>query len=124
MRVPLKHPRPDIENFKRVILREKEPERPPFVELHIDKEIVREVVEKELDRKWVEPLPDDRKSQEAYLRNHIECWYRLGYDCLRHTGDFRLSAGLHFACANVPATTDTMQARSRPRIVSPCRAIT
>jgi len=97
MRVPLEHPRPDIENFKRVILREKEPERPPFVELHIDKEIVREVVEKELGGKWVEPLPDDRQTQEAYLRNHIECWYRLGYDCLRHTGDFRLSAGLHFA---------------------------
>lgn len=97
MRVPLEHPRPDRENFKRVILREKEPERPPFVELHIDKEIVREIVEKELGRKWVEPLPDDRKTQEAYLRNHIECWYRLGYDCLRHTGDFRLSAGLHFA---------------------------
>ena len=95
MKVPLKNPRPDIENFRKVILREKAPQRPPFIELHIDKEIIKELVEKELHGTWVEP--DDRESQEACLRNYIECWYRLGYDCIRLTGEFRFSGGLHFA---------------------------
>jgi uroporphyrinogen decarboxylase len=97
MRVPLEHPRPDIENFRKVILRQKVLERPPFIELHIDREVIRELVEKELDGKWVEPLPDDRRTQEACLRNYIECHYRLGYDCIRLTGEFRFSGGLHFA---------------------------
>lgn len=97
MRIPLKHPEPDIENFKKVILREKIPQRPPFIELHIDKEVIRNLVENELNKKWVEPMPDDRKSQETCLRNYIECWYRLGYDCIRLTGEFRFSSGLHFA---------------------------
>ncbi len=96
MRVPLKKPKPDIENFKQVILREKAPQRPPFAELHIDKEVVQEIVERELGGEWVEPALDDREAQEAYLRNYIECWYRLGYDYIRLTGQFRFSSGLHF----------------------------
>ena len=95
MKVPLKHPRPDIESFKEVILRQKAPERPPFIELHIDKEVIKELVEKELDGKWVEPL-EDKETQKACLRNYIECHYRLGYDCIRLTGEFRFSSGLHF----------------------------
>ncbi len=97
MKVPLNNPRPDIENFKKVLLREKVPTFPPLAELHIDKEVVKELIEKELHGTWVEPLPDDRKTQEACLRNYIECWYRLGYDYVRLTGDFRFSGGLHFA---------------------------
>jgi uroporphyrinogen decarboxylase len=97
MKVPLKNPRPDADNFKKVILREKTPQRPPFIELHIDKEVVREMIEKELNGQWVEPLPDDRETQKACLKNYIECWYRLGYDCIRLTGEFRFSGGLHFA---------------------------
>ncbi|MBD3182714.1 hypothetical protein GF312_10500 [Candidatus Poribacteria bacterium] len=96
MNVPLDNPKPDIENFKQIILRKKEPERPPFVELHIDKEIVKEIVESKLGRKWVPPVLDDRDSQSACLMNYIECHYRLGYDFIRLTGDFRFSSGLHF----------------------------
>ena len=96
MKIPLKNPRPNIENFKKVILREKAPHRPPFVELHIDKEIVKEIVETKLEREWVPPLPDDRKAQEACLRNYIEVHYRLGHDFVRLTGQFRFSSGLHF----------------------------
>ena len=47
MRVPLKHPRPDAENFKKVILKEKIPQRPPLIELHIDEEIIKELEAKE-----------------------------------------------------------------------------
>ena len=106
MRVPLKRPRPDAESFKKAILREKVPRRPPLAELHIDKEVIKELVEKELGRKWVEPLPGDAGTQEACLKNYIECWYRLGYDYIRLTGDFRFSAGLHFA-SNVREGEDT-----------------
>lgn len=97
MKIPLKNPTPDKERFKRVILREEIPERPPFIELHIDKEVIKELTEKELSRKWVESLPNNRETQEICLKNYIECHYRLGYDCVRLTGDFRFSSGLHFA---------------------------
>ncbi len=106
MRIPLKNPRPDIENFKKAILREKAPERPPFVELHIDKEIVQEIVETKLDREWVSPTTDDRKAQAACLRNYIAVHYRLGDDFVRLTGQFRFSSGLHFT-SEMREVTDT-----------------
>ena len=96
MKVPLKHPRPDIESLKRVVLKNEVPRRPPLIEHHIDKEVIKELVEKKLDGKWVEPLPNDGETQEASLKNYIECHYRLGYDCFRLTGQFRFSSGLHF----------------------------
>jgi len=97
MGIPLKYPEPDREKLKNVIMRKIVPDRPPFIELHIDKEVIIRLTESYLGREWVEPLPDDRKTQEACLRNYIECWYRLGFDCLRLTGEFRFSGGLHFA---------------------------
>ena len=106
MKIPLKNPSPDIESFKKVLLREKTPERPPFIELHIDKEMVREIVEATLGREWVPPLPDDREAQAACLRNYMEVHYRLGYDFVRLTGQFRFSSGLRFA-SRVREVTDT-----------------
>lgn len=96
MRIPLENPVPDIENFKKVILRKKTPERPPFIELHIDMEIVKEIVETKLHREWVSPVSDDKEARAACLRNYIEVHYRLGYDFVRLTGQFRFSSGLHF----------------------------
>ncbi len=96
MRIPLKEPKPNKDNFKDVILRKKIPQRPPFMELHIDKEIIKELTVDWLGMKWVEPSPDDRESQKAYIMNYIYCWYRLGFDCVRLTGDFRFSSGYHF----------------------------
>lgn len=106
MRIPLKNPKPDIESFKQTILRKKAPKRPPFIELHIDKEIVQEIVETKLDRKWVPPVSDDREAQAECLRNYIEVHYRLGYDFVRLTGQFRFSSGLHFA-SRTRDVTDT-----------------
>ncbi len=91
MRIPLRHPRPNIEDFKKVILREKVPDRPISMEHHLDKEVIKEIIEKKLGGKWVEPLPGDRETQEASLKNYIECHYRLGYDCFRLTGQFRFA---------------------------------
>lgn len=93
----MKHLKPDKEEFKEVILRKRIPSRVHFVELHIDAEVIRYFTKK-WNRKWIEPsLAKDRKSQELVLANYIECWYRLGYDCLRFTSDFRFSASLSFA---------------------------
>ncbi|MGQ9631273.1 MAG: uroporphyrinogen decarboxylase family protein [bacterium] len=97
MRVPLKHPKPNIEDFREIILKRKTPLRVPFAELHIDREVIRYLTERELNGRWVEPSPGDRRAQEAYLKNYVECWYRLGYDFFRLTGDFRFSAGFSFA---------------------------
>jgi len=93
----MKHPKPDREDFKEVILRKKIPSRVHFIELHIDTEVIRYFTKK-FNQKWIEPcLTKDRKSQKVALKNYIECWYRLGYDCLRFTSDFRFSGSLFFA---------------------------
>ena len=96
MKVPLEHPRPDIEDFVEIITRRKTPGRVPLVELHIDKEVIKYITEKKLGEKWIEPSSDDRKIQKIALKNYINCWYRLGYDFVRLTGDFRFMAGLSF----------------------------
>ena len=94
----MKKIRPDREEFKEVILRKKTPSRVHFIELHIDTEVIRYFIEKEFNGKWVEPsLAKDKKSQQLALKNYIEFWYKMGYDCLRLTSDFRFSASLSFA---------------------------
>jgi uroporphyrinogen decarboxylase len=93
----MKDPKPDKEELREVILRKKISSKVHFFELHIDTEVFRYFTEK-FDRRWIEPsLAKDRKSQEASLKNYIECWYRLGYDCLRFITDFRFSGSLFFA---------------------------
>ena len=92
----MKHLKPDREEFKEVILRKRTFSKVHFIELHIDTEVIRYFTEK-FNRKWIDPsLAKDRKSQEIALKNYIECWYQLGYDYLRLTGDFRFSGGLFF----------------------------
>ncbi len=93
----MKHPKPDKEEFREVILRKKIPSRVHLAELHIDTEVI-SYFAKKWNRKWIEPcLAKDRKSQELVLENYIECWYRLGYDYLRFISDFRFSGSLSFA---------------------------
>ena len=77
MKIPLGEPEPDIERFKKVILRKEKPRKVHSIELHIDKEIIEYVTESILNRKWIEPsLSTDREEQEACLRNYIEFYYR------------------------------------------------
>ncbi len=93
MKIALTEPEPDVEHFKKVILRREKPRKVHFIELHIDKEIVKYITESILNRKWIEPsLSTDREGQEACLRNYIEFYYRLGYDSLRLAGEFYFSA--------------------------------
>lgn len=84
MNVPLlkkywERPSPDIEKFKKVVLRENI-EYLPFAELSIDKEIIRFVTENwGGGRKWVEP-GKDVESQKSYWKNIIHFYYKMGYD--------------------------------------------
>lgn len=95
----LSNPKPDREEFRKIVLREKISSQVHLIELHIDAEIIKYFTQK-LGRKWIEPsLAKDRKSQAEVLQNYLECWYRLGYDYLRLTSDFRFSAGLSFAAS-------------------------
>ena len=96
MKVPLENPKPDVGEFRELILRKRVPARVHFSELHIDKEIIKEVTQKVLKRKWVEPVKAQPETKEVYLKNYLECWYRLGYDYIRFTTDFRFEAGLSF----------------------------
>lgn len=96
MNIPLKNPKPDINEFKDIILRKRNPSRVFVSELHFDREIVKYITERILQRKWIEPLPDNKESQKACLRDHIELWYRLGFDCIRLSSFFRFSAKIFF----------------------------
>lgn len=85
MKLPLIQPRPDIENFVRVIRGEVVPARPPLAELFLDHEVEREIAQSVLGLQWVEPGAD-RESVEAYHKNRIEVYHRMGYDYVRVSG--------------------------------------
>ncbi len=96
----LKQPKPDMEEFVRVIRGEREPSAPPLVELYLDQQILREIAVGYLDLDWVEPGPD-RETRSAYLKNFIAVHHRLGYDYLR------ISGGLDFGTSRVRLAPDT-----------------
>lgn len=102
--LPIKTPSPDIDRFVRTIRGEEIPERPPLVELFLDHEVVREISRGLLGRDWVEP-GDTTESLEAYNRNWIEVYHRLGFDFVR------VSGGLSFP--SVWRATDDVAALSK-----------
>ncbi len=77
IKVPLEKPQPDIDNFVKVILGETKPDRPPLVELFLDREVEQEICCNHLGREWVEP-EEGRESQAAFLKNWLEVYYRMG----------------------------------------------
>ncbi|MDY6877234.1 MAG: uroporphyrinogen decarboxylase family protein [Chloroflexota bacterium] len=70
------HPDPDFERLRKVLLRQGEPDRIPFIELFADREIMEVVVG--------EPIPAldglDRETRETALRRTIRFWHETGYD--------------------------------------------
>lgn len=103
MKLPLSQPKPDIDNFIGVVKGEIVPKRPPLVELFCDYEIVREISTSCLGREWVDP-GESRESREAYYRNWIEVYHRMGYDYVRVSGgiDFPGKSRLAEDTAEVP----------------------
>jgi len=77
LKVPLKSPMPDFEEFKKVIRGEKEARRVHFVELFADTEIVNFIMKNVLGEKTVSWSPTTKKD---FLKQHINWWYRMGYD--------------------------------------------
>ena len=114
MEIPLKNPRPDAESFKQIILGRKAPRKVPLAEVHIDTEIIRYVTENVLDGKWVAPSSQDEESRKVCMKNYIECWYRLGYDYIRLSTDFRFSAGVSFESKS-RKTADTAELKRTER---------
>ena len=77
--LPIKNPSPDYKWFRRVILGQEIPKRPPFVELFLDQEILQEIVVNFLGRQWTAP-DANKENRKKYWDNYIEAYYRLGYD--------------------------------------------
>jgi len=71
-------PSPNVEKFKKVILRENIGYL-PFAELSVDQEVMKFIMEKYFDRKWVKP-GGDIESQKLYWKNFIYFYYKMGYD--------------------------------------------
>jgi len=95
----LKKPRPDFEEFKKVIKGEKRASRVHFVELLFDYEIFRFIMENYLGEKVV---PWSLEMKKKSLKQQINFWYKMGYDYARIVPD----AGLQFP-GKIRRTEDT-----------------
>jgi uroporphyrinogen decarboxylase len=69
-------PDPDFQRLRRVLLRQGEPDRLPFVELFADREIMEAVIGEPIPV----ALPHQRKLRELALRRALRFWYETGYD--------------------------------------------
>ena len=83
----LQHPAPDFAEMVRVLKGEQRPRRVHLVELYLDAEVMRVIVERYLGQSWVPrsegwlPLTAEARAQEAqYYKQLITLYYRLGYD--------------------------------------------
>lgn len=79
-KVPLKNPRPNIDNFIKIVKGESIPTKGVVMEYLIDDEVRRKISVELLGLDWAE-LSEDKNIQKKYLKNYIEFWYRMGYDC-------------------------------------------
>jgi len=68
---------PDFEELERVIKGEKQPSRVHLVELGMDYEVVRFVVENVLGETWV---PTTEETRRLGARRHVDFYARMGYD--------------------------------------------
>jgi len=90
----MKFPEPDIEEFKKVLKRREKGKRIHIAELHIDKEILIYLWEEFFGEKWIEPV--DYETQKETLKNIVTLYYRIGFDVIRLSSEFRFSANLIF----------------------------
>ena len=82
MNVKLKPPRPDAAAFIETLTGRKKHKAVPLVEYIVDDVVMQPIVTGLLGRSW-SSYGDERESQEAYLENFVEFWYRMGYDFVR-----------------------------------------
>jgi len=91
LKVPLKNPKPNFEEFRKVITGEKKAEKVHFVELLFDNEIVNFIMENVFGE---EAIPWSPETKKDFLRQHINYWYRMGYDYITVIGS--VISGLNF----------------------------
>jgi len=108
MNLPITNPSPDCNLFKRVILGQEIPKRPPFVELFLDQEILEIVVTRYLEREWV-PLQKDRAVRAKYWDNYINAYHHLGYDFVWIDGKVNFPR-------KYQSTTNTAEIAQRDRV--------
>jgi uroporphyrinogen decarboxylase len=88
MLFPLKKPLPDFESLIKVIKGERESKKVHFVELLIDHEVQKVIVEDLMGEKWVPPArglfgaSGVTENEEASWKQNINFYYRMGYDYL------------------------------------------
>lgn len=80
MKLPFVEPKPDKEWFKRVILGQEIPKRPPLVELFLDQEVLKEIAVDYLGLEWVEYQQENKELRAKYWDTYINVYYNLGYD--------------------------------------------
>lgn len=78
MKLPIQHPKPDIQHFARVIRGEVIPARPPLAELFLDQGVLRTIGEEFLGLTWTPPV--DLPSRLRYREFQIDVYHALGYD--------------------------------------------
>ncbi|HEX9973962.1 MAG TPA: uroporphyrinogen decarboxylase family protein [bacterium] len=81
--MPRKNPKPDGKEFIDILMGRSTNTRTPLVEYIVDDVVMKPIVTEILGRAWVD-MKANRDSQQAYLDNFIEFWYRMGYDFVRY----------------------------------------
>jgi len=85
-KVPLQNPSPDFESLEKVLRGEKEPEKVYFVELGIDMEIIKYIIENVMRQRWI---PSTEETQKDYQKQIIDFYYKMGYDYIARGSDWR-----------------------------------
>lgn len=80
IQLPIVAPKPDKEWFKRVILGQEIPKRPPLIELFLDQEVLKDIAVQYLGLEWVPYQTADLDKRAQYWDNYIKVYYNLGYD--------------------------------------------
>ncbi len=70
-------PTPDFGELEKVITGQKRPSRVHLVELGIDQEVVRFIIENVFGQEWV---PNTEQTRSQYARQHVTFYARMGYD--------------------------------------------
>ncbi|MGA2762243.1 MAG: uroporphyrinogen decarboxylase family protein [Spirochaetia bacterium] len=95
-KVPVQHPKPDIERFMKAMEGKIILSRPPMVEYLVDNALMKPILVEHLGRQWIDTSDkteymggqmdlarEDTKTLEAWLENQIAFWYHMGYDFIR-----------------------------------------
>lgn len=77
LKVLLENPKPDFEEFEKIIKGEKRAKKVHFVELLANVEVVNFIMTNVLEE---ETIPWSPETKKGFLKQHIKWWYRMGYD--------------------------------------------